>query len=335
MVRGSAKRFNPRSLSPHEEWTLPPSKAVLYAALAAGALAALGPAPAEARFGKRGATSSGEASSREASSASPSPAPHARAHPASDMGQPREGSPASGRRAHPATAIGQPRESRGADAPRRRTARVRPVPPGYLVAGAVAGATGSRLGYVGTPPRVEQEQDDAVRLLVRMGVQGDWLHDSGGAMGLFMAMDGRRLGLDARMTGLSLRAADGSDTTDRITLLSAHATAALWAGPRGRLRLEAGIASAHAPDIIFAGPSFGASVEACIGPSPVDVEARVQAVPFPHRQVDAQAGLALHLGALNLRGGWRTLYLNDAGYLDGEEHVERLTGPYLGIGITL
>lgn len=105
-------------------------------------------------------------------------------------------------------------------------------------------------------------------------------------------------------------------------------------GERGRLRLEGGVASAHAPDILFVGPSFAASVEACIGPSPVDLEARIQAVPFPHRQVDAQAGLAVHVGSLHLRGGWRALYLNDAGHTTGETQVERLTGPYLGLGLT-
>ncbi len=312
---------------------MPASKAVLCAALAAGVLA-LGATPAEARFGKRGASSSGKGggSSKASSSASSRSASTRAAHPASAVGQPREGSRAS-RRAHPASAVGQPRAPRGDDAPRRHARRVRALPPGYIVAGSVMGATGARLGYAGAPSRVLREEEEPVALLVRMGVQGDRLGD-GSAMGLFMAMDGRRLGVDARMTGLSLPALDGSTTTERIALLSAHATAALWAGERGRMRLEAGIASAHAPSIIFAGPSFGASVEACIGTSPVDVEARVQAVPFPHRQVDAQAGLAVHLSSLHLRGGWRALYLNDAGHTTGETQIERLSGPYLGLGFT-
>ncbi|AKQ70593.1 hypothetical protein A176_007505 [Myxococcus hansupus] len=311
---------------------MPASKAVLCAALAAGVLA-LGPTPAEARFGKRSASSSsssGKSSSSSSSSASSS-SRSASTRPASAIGQSREGTRAS-RRPHGASAIGQPRASRGGDAPRRRAARVRRLPPSYIVAGSVMGATGARLGYA-APARVAREQEEAVALLVRMGVQGDRLGD-GGAMGLFMAMDGRRLGVDARMTGLTLPATDGASTRDRITLLSAHATAALWAGERGRMRLEAGVASAHAPSIIFAGPSFGASVEACIGASPVDVEARVQAVPFPHRQVDAQAGLAVHISSLHLRGGWRALYLNDAGHTTGEPQIERLSGPYLGLGFT-
>ncbi|WP_426755648.1 hypothetical protein [Myxococcus sp. Y35] len=327
---GGLKAIESTLPQPHEEWTLPASQAVLCAALAAGVLA-LGPTPAEARFGKRGASSSSsQGGSRQASASPSSRGASVREHPARAIGQPQGSRPQ--RRTHPASAIGQRRLPRGDDAPRRRPARVRRLPPSYIVAGAVVTATRPSFGYVGAS-RVEREQEDTVPLLVRLGVQGDWLGE-GGAMGLFMAMDGRRLGLDARITGMALPAADGSDTTERLTLLSAHASAALWAGQRGRLRLEAGVASAHAPDIIFVGPSFGASVEACIGPSPVDLEARVQAVPFPHRQVDAQAGLAVHVGSLNLRGGWRALYLNDAGHRDGEEHEERLNGPYLGLGFT-
>lgn len=334
MAPGEGRRLNPPAPEgPHEEWILPAFKAVLCAALAASVL--LGTSPAQARFGKRDTSSSASSSSSRSTSRQASPSKEsrgARAHPASAIGQPREGSRGN-RRTHPASAIGGEHTPRGDDAPRRRATRVRRLPPGYIVAGAVIGAT--RPGFSSARPaqRVMREPEDTVPLQVRMGVQGDLLGD-GGAMGLFMAMDGRRLGMDARITGLALPATDGSDATDRITLLSAHASAALWAGERGRLRLEGGVASAHAPNIIFVGPSFAASVEACIGPSPVDIEARIQAVPFPHRQVDAQVGLAVHAGSLNLRGGWRALYLNDAGHTTGEQQVERLTGPYLGLGLT-
>ncbi|WP_216611757.1 hypothetical protein [Myxococcus xanthus] len=309
---------------------MPASKAVLCAALAVSVL--LGTSPAQARFGKRDASSSSSrGTSRQASPSQESR--RARAHPASAIGQSPEGSH-DNRRTHPASALGRERTPRGDDAPRRRATRVRRPPAGSIVAGAVIGAT--RPGFAAARPaqRVVREPEDTVPLLVRMGVQGDLLGDAG-AMGLFMAMDGRHLGLDARITGMSLPTKDGSEATDRITLLSAHASAALWAGERGRLRLEGGVASAHAPDILFVGPSFAASAEACIGASPVDLEARIQAVPFPHRQVDAQAGLAVHVGSLHLRGGWRALYLNDAGHTTGEKQIERLTGPYLGLGLTL
>ena len=280
-------------------------KSVLCAAIAASVL--LGPSAAEARFGKRTPSNSGkDNSSRPA----------------------REEPP----RTHTATPVGtEPAKEDDDDAPRRRRAVRRPVPP-VIVAGAVIAAPRSRYGAP-VSGRTVRERYEPVPLQVRMGVQGDVL-GNGGAMGLFMAMEGRRLGVDMRITGLALPADDGSKGIDRITLLSAHATAALWAGERGRMRVEAGVASTHAPDIIFVGPSFGASVEACIGRSPVDLEARLHATPYPHRQVDMQAGLAVHLGTFNMRGGWRALYLNDAGHVDGVEHAEGFGGPYLGVGLT-
>lgn len=306
---------------------MPSSKAVLGSALTAALL--LGPAPAEARFGKRTipTPSSSAAPRAERDASRPDSGPRER--PASSPRQ--ESSAGRPARAHPATAIGKERDAQRDDAPRRRRRRARaPVSPAFVGVGVAGAATSSRL-YATS--RVERRRDEPVPLLVRLGAQTDWLKN-GGAMGLFMAMEGRRMGLDTRITGMTLDADDGSDKVDRITLLSARVTAALWASSRGRLRVEAGLTSAHAPGIIFVGPSFGASVEACIGASPVDLEARLNATPFPHRQVDAQAGLALHLGTFNLRGGWRALYLNDAGHLDGVEHEEGLGGPYFGLGLT-
>lgn len=285
---------------------MPSSKAVLCTALAAGVL--LGSTPAEARFGKRSSSSSSNRSKDSGSRPSRDERP----------------------RTHAATPVGKD-TSGDDDAPRRRRLVVRRTLPELIVAGAIIAAPRPR-PRLAPVTRVVRERHEPVPLLVRLGVEGGLLGD-GGAMGFFMAMEGRRLGIDTRITGLALPADDGSRAVDRITLLSAHATAALWAGPRGRVRVEAGVASAHAPDIIFVGPSFGASAEACIGRSPVDLEARLHATPYPHRQVDVQAGLAAHLGTLNLRGGWRGLYLNDAGHVDGVEHAEGFGGPYLGLGL--
>ncbi|MCP3140010.1 hypothetical protein [Pyxidicoccus xibeiensis] len=285
---------------------MPSVKSLLCAALAAGVL--LGSASAEARFGKRSSSSGGNKDGGSRPSRDERP------------------------RTHRATPVQQEPKDDDDDAPRRRRRVVvarRPLVD-LVVAGAILAP---RPRPVVALTRVRKERHEAVPLLVRLGVQGDLLGD-GGAMGLSMAMEGRRMGLDTRYTGLVLPADDGSDELDRISLLSAHVTAALWAGDRGRVRVEAGVASAHAPHVLFVGPSFGASVEACIGRSPVDVEARLQATPFPHRQVDAQAGLALHLGAFNMRGGWRGLYLNDAGHVDDVEHAEGFAGPYAGLGLT-
>jgi hypothetical protein len=97
--------------------------------------------------------------------------------------------------------------------------------------------------------------------------------------------------------------------------------------------VEGGAAIARAPDVTFVGPSIALSFERCLFGA-LDVEGRGQLVPVPHLQVDAQMGLALHLGVLSLRGGWRWLVLDDRGHVDGEQHREDFAGPYAGIGLS-
>lgn len=273
----------------------------LCVALAVGVL--LGAGPAEARFGKRSKPNTSDSKS-------------------SDSRDPDDGG-----NEHRATAVGRP-----SDAPLRSNVRAASVGVGWfdvLFLGSPGGY--HRRARAATAPRGREPRPAP---LVHLNVQGDSFGETGGALGLYLALDGQRWGMDARVTGIALQADDSSRSEDRLTLLDAHLTISPWSSERGRFRLEGGLASAHTPEAIFVGPSFAASLEACIGPSPFDVEARIQVVPFPHRQVDMQAGLAMHLGVLNLRGGWRTLYLNDAGRLDGVVHSDLFSGPYLGLGFT-
>jgi hypothetical protein len=166
---------------------------------------------------------------------------------------------------------------------------------------------------------------------LRLGLDGGSL--GGGAnLGFFLGLEGRRLGLFVRGTGLTLPTDDGTPGTDSIGLFEANVSYAVWATERGRFRLEAGLSGASAPDIDFLGLNLAASVEACLVGS-LDFEARLQGVPLPYRQLDAQAGLAVHLGALSLRGGWRAMVLDDAGHVDGVRHVDAFSGPYLGAGL--
>ncbi|MCP3105181.1 hypothetical protein LZ198_40565 [Myxococcus sp. K15C18031901] len=285
---------------------MPSTKSLLGSALAASLL--WGSAPAEARFGRR---------------ALPPPPP------TEDTARPPPSTAPSAPFVAQETTEDDDLE-RKRDAPRRR--RPRRARRGPTVT-AGASATSKPETGLHASSRMGRSRYGPVPLLVRVGVQGD-LPRQGGGLGLFMAMEGRRLGVDARISGLTLREDADPERLDRLTVLSARATAALWASRYGRLRVEAGLASAHLPGIIFVGPSFGASLEACIGRSPMDIEARMTVTPFPQRQVDAQAGLAAHLGDLNLRGGWRMLYFGDAGHLDGVEHEDTFAGPYLGLGLT-
>ncbi|RKH49045.1 hypothetical protein [Corallococcus llansteffanensis] len=165
-----------------------------------------------------------------------------------------------------------------------------------------------------------------VRMGLNVGAMG------GGSSGdVFLGIEGTELGVDFQGTKLTLPTDDGTPGTDVIHLVGMHVTWAAVSTERLRLRAEAGFTMASAPDVFLAGPSLATSLEACVV-GPLDVEVRVQGTPAPYRQLDAQAGVAVHLGALMLRAGWRGLILDDAGQVDGVAHVDRFTGPYGGAG---
>jgi hypothetical protein len=173
----------------------------------------------------------------------------------------------------------------------------------------------------------------ALPLSLTLGLEGLALPQAeGGGAAVRLALEGERWGVAFRALGLGLRTDDGSYGTDNIALLDAQLTYALVSLQRIRLRLEGGVHSAQAQDVSFLSPTVGASLEACVA-GPLDFEARLQVVPFPDRVVDAQAGLALHLGPFGLHGGWRGLLLDDAGLVDGVRHADALGGPYLGASV--
>lgn len=167
---------------------------------------------------------------------------------------------------------------------------------------------------------------------VRLGADGASL-GGGTGVSLFLAFEGERMGLDVRGTELTLPTDDGSAGHDSIKLAGLHLTYAVLARENLRIRIEGGLSGAQAPDLSVAAPSFAVSLEGCVLPF-ADVEARLQATPFPYQQLDAQVGLALRLQALVVRGGWRALYLNDNGLVDGEAHADAFGGPFLGAGLT-
>ena len=177
------------------------------------------------------------------------------------------------------------------------------------------------------------ERRHAVPLSLRMGAHGLVLRGEAGGADMFLGMEGRRFGVDAHVLRLALPADDGTSGTDRLTLVEAHVSHALYVHEQARFRVEAGVSTARAPDVTLIGPSVALSLEACVL-GPLDVEARAQLTPLPYRQLDGTAGLALHLGAFVLRGGWRGLFLDDMGVVDGISHQERLHGPYAGGGFT-
>ncbi|WP_164002259.1 hypothetical protein [Pyxidicoccus caerfyrddinensis] len=178
---------------------------------------------------------------------------------------------------------------------------------------------------------VSQSRRHAAPLSMRMGVQGVMPGEGASALDMYFGMEERRFGVAANVLRLELPTDDGTEGVDRLTLVEAHVSHAFYVHPRARVRAEAGVSTARAPDVTLVGPSVAVSVEACLL-GPLDVEARAQLTPLPYRQVDGTAGLALHLGGFVLRGGWRGLFLDDLGVVDGISHQDRLHGPYLGAG---
>jgi hypothetical protein len=178
-----------------------------------------------------------------------------------------------------------------------------------------------------------QEMRSRNVVLFRTGVEGQaW--GGGAAVALNLGLEGLHWGVSGAMTSMELPTDDGTAGSDKLGLYSMHLTYALLTGDQGRLRAEAGVAGAKAPDVTMLGPSIALSFERCLFGA-MDLEGRAQLVPVPYMQLDAQAGLGLHLGILTLRGGWRWLLLNDRGLAGGDAHQDILSGPYVGLGLNI
>jgi hypothetical protein len=158
---------------------------------------------------------------------------------------------------------------------------------------------------------------------------------NGSAVGAKLGFEGQRLGINLQFTSIfaprdNVSVSSGTDT---IGLFNIYGTYALISHPHGRLRIEAGLTSAFAPDLTVAGPGGGFSAVILLGP--VGIEGAIHGTPFPYRQLDWNTGLALNLGPLGLHGGWRRIFLDDRGLVDGISHKDTFGGPYLGLTLTL
>lgn len=295
------------------------SKNLLCAALAAGLF--FSASNAEARFGKRSNSSDSEQKEEKKKDKDEHhDAPTPRVHDASPVGS-------SG--THGASPVGSSRPP-----PPPRVVVVEPAPePEYYAPPPPSYYVAPVPNYVAPAPveEVSTPRKDTLFSPLRLGLD---VGPSGGGtrLNLSLAIEGEQLGVEGRVTGLSLPTDDGSSGTDSITVAGAHLTYALIAQDRLRWRVEAGFSSAHAPDLTVYGPSLGTSFEARLG-GPLDFELRLQGTPFPYRQADAQAALALKLHPWVIRAGWRTLLLDDAGLVDGEVHRDVFSGPFVGAGL--
>jgi hypothetical protein len=313
-------------------WTVSTLRNVLFAATVVGLI--FSTSEAEARFGKRSSSSSSSSSKKESKS---------KVHDASAVGHESSGSDDDDDEEE---SYSPPPRSQS----RRSSVVIVDAEAAVDTLTSLASLASSIRIYPRDPPRAAPQKTVVQARVVqapvaqvsatpeklnsnfRLGVDGAAL-GGGTAVHAFLAFEGDRMGLDLRGTGMALPTDDGTSGTDSISLGSAHLTYALVARDNLRVRVEGGVSGAQAPDLAVAGPSIALSLEGCMTHR-LDLELRAQATPFPFQQLDAQAGVALRLHALVLRGGWRALYLNDNALVDGVEHADAFGGPFLGLGLT-
>lgn len=306
---------------------MPTLRHLLSATLATSLL--LTSATAEARFGKRSTSDSSDDKKEEKKERKES------RHEATPVGWSSSSSSGSSRR-HEATPV----DSSDDDDSESGSGSSYSGGSGSSYSGSTRSVTVVSVSHDHTPmypyaynPRVEQQAEPERRspIMVRLGLEGQAL-GGGSVLALNLGLEGKRWGVGGAASSFTLPTDDGTEGEDKLNLYAAHLTYAVYASDHGRLRLEGGVAMAKAPDVTFIGPSIAASFERCLVGA-LDVEGRAQLVPVPYTQLDAQAGMALHMGVLTVRGGWRWLLLNDRGVVDGETHEDVFTGPYAGIGL--
>ncbi len=183
-------------------------------------------------------------------------------------------------------------------------------------------ATTAAPAVVEEPAEIRVTASGEAQLMVRTA--------TGTSLGVAAAFEGERWGFSATGYSLSLLADDGSGNTDSIQQLNLHLTFAFLTGRYGRLRLEAGADTVFAQDLVALGPTGGVSGTLWIG-GPFALEGAVTMTPYPYRQLDYRANLAVGLGALGLRAGWRTQVLDDQGIVDQVRHVDTFQGPFAGL----
>ncbi|GMT99998.1 hypothetical protein KH5H1_41180 [Corallococcus caeni] len=197
--------------------------------------------------------------------------------------------------------------------------------------GEAIASTGTHHGHDIDAPDATPERNSlrhAVPFSFRAGVLASPV-EGGMGVDFDVGWDLRQFGVDLRLSRLMGTGA-GASSRDARTLGEMHVTYSPLVREDLRMRAEAGVSTVDLPGRVYVGPSLGMSVEACVL-GPLDVEARFQVTPFPYRQMDVRAGLALHLGSLMLRGGARSLYLDSEVRPVGQD---RSFAPEFGMGFT-
>jgi len=145
-----------------------------------------------------------------------------------------------------------------------------------------------------------------------------------------LRIDWERLGLNLEVSGIRIPWDETSGDTHPITLLNAYLSYALVSTSRARLTIDGGAMSAFARDLRTIAPGIGFTGFARVV-GPLGIEGAGHGAAYPYDELDVSAGLNLALGPIGVRTGWRRIWLNDRGLVDGVAHEEVFTGPYLGV----
>jgi hypothetical protein len=155
--------------------------------------------------------------------------------------------------------------------------------------------------------------------------------DPGVTVGLHAHVEGESWGFFISGQNIAVKASDSS-SFDTIQQLSARVTYSFLNGRYGRLRAELGGDSVFTRELTALGPTGGLSGTLWIG-GPVALEGSVMVTPVPFFQLDYRVGVAVGLGPVGLRAGWRTQTLDDRGVVDGVAHRDTFMGPYVGVAM--
>ncbi len=182
------------------------------------------------------------------------------------------------------------------------------------------------------PQGVAQDSQVVERELVLTAGADVQVFPSGATGGLNLLVEGQRWGFGIDYQGIA--AGDGTGYVDTIGLFGSDVSYAVLASPHGRVRLDGGIGFASAPDVTFIGPRFGVSGGVALIGS-LNLEGAIRVVPFPHASVESWAGFALGFGPLGVRAGYKRIFLDDRGLVDGYRNQDVFSGPYVGLALSL
>ncbi len=180
---------------------------------------------------------------------------------------------------------------------------------------------------------VDQEEPEVESSGVRLsaGVEGQG-YRGGFTLGALVGIEGDRWGFNASGQNIAVLAEDGSGRFDHLQVATAHLTYAFLTGRYGRMRFEGGADAVFAPQLIVVGPTGGISGTVWIG-GPFALEGSAMVTPWPYLQFDGKIGLALGLGPVGIRAGFRAQLLDDRGLVDGVIHQDSFLGPYVGVSL--